>query len=67
MIIVERCHDLNLESMTGNVGAVLKGYLTFAKPQNEHIKRTCYLKKSQHFIILKNIIIFKTNETKNLK
>jgi hypothetical protein len=31
--------------MTGNAGAVLKGHLTYAKPQNEHIKRTNYLKK----------------------
>ena len=35
-----RCHDPNPGFMTGNVGAVSKGHLTYAKPQNGHIKRT---------------------------
>ena len=42
--INEYCHNLNLESMTGNAGAVSKEHLTYAKSQNGHIKRTSYLK-----------------------
>jgi len=39
-----RCRDPNLGSMTDNAGAMSKGKSTYAKPQNEHIKRTSYLK-----------------------
>ena len=38
------CHDPNPGSVTGNAGVVSKGHLTYAKPQNEHIKRTIYSK-----------------------
>ena len=38
------CHDPNPGSVTGNVGAVSKGHLTYAKPQNGHIKRIICLK-----------------------
>jgi hypothetical protein len=45
--------------MTGNAGAVPEGHPARAKPQNGHIKRN-----TQHFIIFRNLILFKTDETK---
>jgi hypothetical protein len=38
------CHGPNPGSMTGNAGAVSKGHLTYAKPQNIYIKRIIYSK-----------------------
>jgi energy-converting hydrogenase Eha subunit F len=39
-----KCHDPNPGSITGNAGAVLKGHLTYVKPQNRYIKGTIYSK-----------------------
>jgi hypothetical protein len=50
--------------MTGNAGAVPEGHPARAKPQNGHIKRIIYFKNTQHFIIFRNLILFKTDETK---
>jgi hypothetical protein len=46
--------------MTGSAGAVSEGHPTYTKPQNGHN----LLKNKQHFIIFRNIILFKTDETK---
>ncbi|KAJ6866972.1 hypothetical protein NC652_038259 [Populus alba x Populus x berolinensis] len=55
MVVV--CHDPNPGSVTGNVGAVSKGHLTYAKPQNRHIKEQFVQKYAAAHNIQKYYII----------